>query len=97
MFLHYISGYRLGHLDVVRYLVTEARCDPNVRSNDGWTPLHWGSRLVSFLLENVGHIILKTIYEVSHFNSLTLLFILGIIFWNSKIRNYLICSFVFSM
>ena len=38
-----ISGCRRGHLGVVRYLVTEAQCDPNVGDNDGWTPLHHAS------------------------------------------------------
>ena len=38
-----ISGCRRGHLDVVRYLVTEAQCDPNVGDNDGSTPLHRAS------------------------------------------------------
>ena len=33
-----------GHLDVVRYLVTEAHCDPNVKDNDGLTPLHYACR-----------------------------------------------------
>ena len=32
---------RFGLLDVVRYLVTEAHCDPNVKDNDGLTPLHY--------------------------------------------------------
>ena len=32
---------RCGLLDVVRYLVTEAHCDPNVKGNDGLTPLHY--------------------------------------------------------
>ena len=38
-----ISGCRNGHLDVVRYLVTKAQCDPNVGDKVGWTPLHWAS------------------------------------------------------
>ena len=36
------SRYR--HLNVVRYLVTEAHCDPNVKNNSGWTPLHYACR-----------------------------------------------------
>ena len=43
MCIHYITGCRFGHLDVVRYLVTETHCDPNVRTNNGWTPLHRAS------------------------------------------------------
>ena len=39
----YISGCRSGRLDVVRYLVTEARCDPNVMDKNGRTPLHIAS------------------------------------------------------
>lgn len=35
---------REGHLDIVRYLVTEASCDPSVRDDDGETPLHAASR-----------------------------------------------------
>ena len=41
LFLKYCSE---GHLDVVRYLVTEAYCDPNVMDNRGETPLHKASR-----------------------------------------------------
>ena len=37
LFLKYCSR---GHLDVVRYLVTEADGNPNVGDNDGETPLH---------------------------------------------------------
>ena len=29
-----------GHLDVIRYLVTECKCDPMCKSNNGSTPLH---------------------------------------------------------
>ena len=32
---------RNGHVKVVRYLVDEAHCDPHVKNNDGWTPLHF--------------------------------------------------------
>ena len=35
---------REGHLNIVRYLVTEAHCDPNIKDNDGWTPLHYACR-----------------------------------------------------
>ena len=42
--LHVVCSYTSfssnGHLNVVRYLVTEAHCDPNVKTNNGWTPLH---------------------------------------------------------
>ena len=31
---------RRGHLDVVKYLVNDAHCDPNVGNKDGETPLH---------------------------------------------------------
>ena len=47
--------------------MTEARCDPNVRSKNRWTPLHKASRLAeyfSFLLENVGHVIAEHISAV---------------------------------
>ena len=40
LFLKYCSH---GHLDVVRYLVTEADGNPNV-DDDGETPLHWACR-----------------------------------------------------
>ena len=30
---------REGHVNVVRFLVNEAHCDPHVKDNDGWTPL----------------------------------------------------------
>ena len=32
---------RNGHFDIVRYLVNDAHCDPDVKRNDEWTPLHW--------------------------------------------------------
>ena len=39
--LPFLLQFRDGNLDVVTYLVTETHCDPNVESNDGWTPLHY--------------------------------------------------------
>jgi len=33
-----------NHEEVVRYLVSEARCSPNVQDEDGWTPLHCACR-----------------------------------------------------
>ena len=43
--LHVVCSYtsfsRSGHLNVVRYLVTEARCDPNVKDKIGETPLYY--------------------------------------------------------
>ena len=41
LFFKYCSN---GYLDVVRYLVTEAGCNPNVRDNDGETLLHKACR-----------------------------------------------------
>ena len=35
---------RQGHLDVVRCLVNDAHCDPNVKNKDGETPLHLACR-----------------------------------------------------
>ena len=35
---------RYGLLDVVRYLVTEAHCDPDVKDNDGLTPLRYACK-----------------------------------------------------
>ena len=35
---------REGHLNAVRFLVNEAHCDPNVKDNDGWIPLHYACR-----------------------------------------------------
>jgi ankyrin repeat protein len=40
---HYFSNmhvHRMGNMEVVRYLVTEASCDPSVGNSEGWTPLH---------------------------------------------------------
>ena len=37
----WITCSRYGHLDVVRYLVTEVHCDPNSKSTSGETPLHY--------------------------------------------------------
>ena len=37
---------RYEQLNVVRYLVNEAHCDPHVKDNDGWTPLHYACRWV---------------------------------------------------
>ena len=44
MCIQYIPGCSSGHLDIVRYLVTEAQCDPNVGDKYGQTPLHQASR-----------------------------------------------------
>ena len=41
LFLKYCSW---DYLNVVRYLVTEADCNPDVRDNDGDTPLHEACR-----------------------------------------------------
>ena len=43
MYRHHdvVRYLRTGRLNVVRYLVTEAHCDPNVKNNSGWTPLHY--------------------------------------------------------
>ena len=30
----------LGHIDLVKYLILTLKCNPNVRDNDGKTPLH---------------------------------------------------------
>ena len=35
---------REGRPDIVRYLVTEAGCDPNARDGSEQTPLHWACR-----------------------------------------------------
>ena len=35
---------RTNHKDIVTWLVNECRCDPNVRDNDGETPLHYACR-----------------------------------------------------
>ena len=35
---------RLGDLDVMRSLVNDAHCDPNVKNKDGETPIHWACR-----------------------------------------------------
>ena len=29
-----------GNVNVVKYLITQCRCDPMCKANDGWTPLH---------------------------------------------------------
>ena len=34
---------RNGHVNVVRYLVDEAHCDPHVKNNVGVAPLHSAS------------------------------------------------------
>ena len=34
---------RNGHLNVVRFLVNAAHCNPGVKNNKGWTPLHFAS------------------------------------------------------
>ena len=42
--LFFFKYCRNGRLDVVRYLVTKANCNPNVRNDDGETLLHWACR-----------------------------------------------------
>ena len=44
----YILCCREGHLDVVRYLVTEADCDPDVSNDDQDTPLHTACRYIHY-------------------------------------------------
>ena len=39
-----LNHCRYGHLNVVKYLVNEANCDPIIRDNGGETPLHIASR-----------------------------------------------------
>ena len=34
----------VGHLNVVKFLINEAHCDPDVKDNDGSTPLHRACR-----------------------------------------------------
>ena len=43
-------SYREGHLDLVRYFVTEADCDPNVIDADQTTPLHTACRCIKYFL-----------------------------------------------
>ena len=35
-----VLHYRNGYLDIVRCLVI-GHCDPNIKDNVGWTPLHY--------------------------------------------------------
>ena len=44
---------RNGHKDVVRYLVSEADCNPCVMDNDGQTPLHKACRWANGQTENI--------------------------------------------
>ena len=46
--------FRYGQLDVVRYLVTEAQCDPNIRNKDKETPIHTACLWVVLLLWSSG-------------------------------------------
>ena len=46
IFLH----SRCGHLDVVKYLVNDAHCDPNIKKEDGEIPLHLACRLEVFCM-----------------------------------------------
>ena len=39
--LHCIVACSNDSLDVVKYLVTECKCDPMSTDNEGWTPLHY--------------------------------------------------------
>ena len=36
----FVLHSRWGHLDIVKYLVNDAHCDPNVGDKDRETPLH---------------------------------------------------------
>ena len=40
--------YRSNRFEVVRYLVLECSCNPNVMDTVGQTPLHWTSRLAIY-------------------------------------------------
>ena len=35
---------RCGHTDIVKYLVTQAHCDPNIKNKYGHTPLHYACK-----------------------------------------------------
>ena len=46
-----------GHLDIVKFLIEDCGTDVNVKSRDGWTPLHYAAKfgdvdIVKFLLNN---------------------------------------------
>ena len=38
--IHCFVSCSWGHVDVVKYLVSEAQCNPNVENKNGYTPLH---------------------------------------------------------
>ena len=50
--IYFVSYYMLvsvvfsrnNHKDIVIWLVNECQCDPNVKNNDGETPLHYACR-----------------------------------------------------
>ena len=42
----FVQHSRWGRLDVVKYLLNDTHCDPNVMDKDGETPLHLACRYV---------------------------------------------------
>ena len=56
MFL-FISASHNGHLAIVKYLVDTHHCDPQVKADDNWTPLHLAAQnghleLVKYIIED---------------------------------------------
>ena len=48
-----------GHLDAVKYFITEQNCDPNSRGQHGFTPLHYASQgghlnIIQYLITELG-------------------------------------------
>ena len=43
--MYILFSYRLGHIDVVKVLV-EAKCDMNIKNNEGEAPLHFACKYI---------------------------------------------------
>ena len=77
-----LSHYTLlviSHLNSAKYFITEQKCDPNSRHEDGWTPLHYASQgghlnIMQYLITELGcDPLLQATMALSHYTLLVIM------------------------